>query len=145
MPRVCAAEKGPERPPAAGPLDSRSSGCPRVRGPHLADVLRSAVVMGSQAGSVSAGSAFGSPPAPFLGGFELLLQPAVHRDGREVADLVLRERQRDRVRVDPSNRAHRDRHFPLAPQMASFENEVGDGVLAVDEEPVDMANVVAIG
>jgi hypothetical protein len=77
--------------------------------------------------------------------FELLLQPAVHRDGRELADLVLRERQRDRVRVNTSNCADRDRHFPLAPQMASFENEVGDGVLAVDEEPVDVAEAVAIG
>ena len=43
MPRTRAAEKGPGAPPAAGPLDSRPSGCPRARGPHLADVLRSAV------------------------------------------------------------------------------------------------------
>jgi hypothetical protein len=74
-----------------------------------------------------------------------LAQPAVNRNGGELADLLLRERQRDRVRINASNSAHRDRHLALAPQVASFENEVGDGVLAVDEEPVDVADVVAIG
>ena len=61
--------------------------------------------------------------------------------GREFADLVLREREGDRVVVDVRDRADRDRHLPLAPQVAALQHEVRDrvvvGIDAFDLRPGD--------
>ena len=70
--------------------------------------------------------------------------PAVHAVGRQLADLVLRQPQDDLVRLDLLHRADRDRDLAPPPQVAALEHDVGDVVLGVDDEAVDVPEVVAV-
>src|SRR5262249_12626803 len=62
----------------------------------------------------------------------------------QLPDLVLRELDGHAVRLDLRDRADRDRHLPSSPEVAALEHEVGDLIVVVDEEPVDVAYVVTV-
>src|SRR5262245_23280592 len=77
-------------------------------------------------------------------GAEPLTRPAVNGHRREFADLVLRETERDRVGIDVRYGIDRDRHLSPAPEMAALEHEVRDRVVVADEEPVHLAELMAV-
>ena len=63
----------------------------------------------------------------------------MHTSRRERADLVLGQGQRDLVGLHAGDRAGGDDDLPPPPEMAVLEHEVGDLLLAVEHEPVHMA------
>src|SRR5215217_5558546 len=75
---------------------------------------------------------------------ELRLRVPAHLVLREVADLVLRQPDRDGVGIDAGDEVDRDRDLAPAPEVAPLQHEVRD-VVAVDEEAVDLAEVMAVG
>ena len=64
--------------------------------------------------------------------------------GLERPDLVLGEREHDRVGLHARDRADRDHDLTLAPQVAVLEHEVSDVVVVVDDEAVDVAEVMPV-
>src|SRR4051812_37435732 len=98
-------------------------------------IARGANALASFAGS---GSAIGPPLAA-------VASPAMDAHRLQLPDVLLGERQHDGIGVDPLDRTDRDRHLALAPEVAVLEHERGDVLVAVDDESVDVAEVVAVG
>jgi hypothetical protein len=71
-------------------------------------------------------------------------RPAPDRHWRQRAHFVLRQAQCDCVGLDPGDRADRNQHFAPLPRVSLLEHDVGDQLVVVDEEPVDVAEVVAV-
>jgi hypothetical protein len=57
---------------------------------------------------------------------------------------LTRQAQRDFVAFDPGDRADRDQHLAPLPWVTLLEHDVGDQLVIVDEESVDVAEVVAV-
>jgi hypothetical protein len=69
----------------------------------------------------------------------------VDRPRLELLDLVLGDAERYPVALDPLGGADRDHDLALAPEMPVLEHEVGDVLLVVDEESLDVSQVSAVG